>query len=432
MTTGTRVVDLRTSWTTNCGSGIAGLYSSKTWSGTDQPKTPKVVAYRFVRTSKLIPYVTKFGARRNRRVSLPPEQHMYLRSAGPKRGRQKAEHPYHAEIMRRDDGFVNWSYLGNTGPIKTGTLAQCAGGWTHLGDYNWSANDELILINKLSDKLLGNSVNVGVFLAELPQAAQMIADSAVRIARAYKHARAGQWVKAERALVDGVTQGRKLNIPKRAASNWLELQYGWLPLLNDVYAGAQMLAHMTECPFEEVVRVRRTVKLNGLVGIGSSGFGSVSESWLKVSKGLKAIIKEVNVPKLLGLTDPASVLWEKLPYSFVADWFIPIGNYLSARGVSQSLAGTFVSSQKKHYHGKGVVTNKSTINLVYNGERLFYDYIVMDRTVTSSLQVPFPSFKPLNKVASWQHMANAVALLTPYTQKGVHSLNNLRKAGYTD
>jgi hypothetical protein len=37
--------------------------------------------------------------------------------------------------------------------------------------------------------------------------------------------------------------------------------------------------------------------------------------------------------------------------------------------------------------------------------------IVVTRTVSTSLDVPLPSWKPLSQVASWKHCANAVALL---------------------
>lgn len=31
----------------------------------------------------------------------------------------------------------------------------------------------------------------------------------------------------------------------------------------------------------------------------------------------------------MGLTNPLEVTWELLPFSFVADWFLPIGDYVS-------------------------------------------------------------------------------------------------------
>lgn len=32
----------------------------------------------------------------------------------------------------------------------------------------------------------------------------------------------------------------------------------------------------------------------------------------------------------LGLTNPAAIAWELVPFSFVVDWFIPIGNFLNS------------------------------------------------------------------------------------------------------
>jgi hypothetical protein len=37
-----------------------------------------------------------------------------------------------------------------------------------------------------------------------------------------------------------------------------------------------------------------------------------------------------DLPARLGLLNPAEVIWELVPFSFVADWFLPIGDYLSA------------------------------------------------------------------------------------------------------
>jgi hypothetical protein len=33
----------------------------------------------------------------------------------------------------------------------------------------------------------------------------------------------------------------------------------------------------------------------------------------------------------LGLTNPALVAWELVPYSFVVDWFLPVGDWLQAQ-----------------------------------------------------------------------------------------------------
>lgn len=37
-----------------------------------------------------------------------------------------------------------------------------------------------------------------------------------------------------------------------------------------------------------------------------------------------------DLPGRFGLLNPLEVIWELVPLSFVADWFLPIGDYLSA------------------------------------------------------------------------------------------------------
>lgn len=104
-----------------------------------------------------------------------------------------------------------------------------------------------------------------------------------------------------------------------------------------------------------------------------------------------------------------SVAWELTPWSFVVDWFIPIGDWLTARGHAQGLKGTFITSDKK----TGVAntpTGDFTLNQ-YTWISPCYRHIVFDRTISFVLGVPMPTLKPLAKAASWRHCANAVALL---------------------
>jgi hypothetical protein len=39
----------------------------------------------------------------------------------------------------------------------------------------------------------------------------------------------------------------------------------------------------------------------------------------------------------LGLTNPIAVAWELVPFSFAVDWFLPVGNTLSALTAGQGL-----------------------------------------------------------------------------------------------
>jgi len=273
---------------------------------------------------------------------------------------------------------------------------------------NWSANDDLALLGKLRERVAGSSFNAAVSLAEGHQSLRLIADSAVKLAKSLKYVQQGRYDKAWSAVAGSSMNTRKRN----SATTLLEVQYGWRPLLNDVYEAAQFLAHLHSVPLQHVITVTR--KVNGVVKSGSptevglKGYGFESVR-------IKAILKEVDVIALSGMMDPMSIAWEKMPYSFVADWFIPIGSYLSARGLSQALTGTFVTSRYTKW--KVHSAYKIPVTGIYAGKNLMRGFgyrrevAILTRTISTTLSVPRPEVKPLAKALSWQHCTNAVALL---------------------
>jgi hypothetical protein len=110
------------------------------------------------------------------------------------------------------------------------------------------------------------------------------------------------------------------------------------------------------------------------------------------------------------LLDPEVVMWNLVPFSFLADWAIPLSDWLTARGFAQGLDATFITSNKRtgvayEPQGKGLFKSDPS-----DGEALF-SRVLFDRTVSSTLAVPKPTTTPLAKALSWRHMTNAVALL---------------------
>jgi len=269
----------------------------------------------------------------------------------------------------------------------------------------WTSNDDLALLGKLREAVAGSDFDASVFLGEGHKALGMIANAATRIYTAWKAARNLNWSKAAAALADA-RKGGFVPKAKTTAQGWLELQYGWLPLVKDAYAGAQFLGYSLNAPLQFTVNVSRKVKRD----VNPLGNTRYQEATYVVRKRIKAILKERNVVALSGLTDPATLAWELLPYSFVIDWFLPIGQYLSARGLAQALDGTFITSTKSVCHVKNPYKYADVVVIFPND--FYYDRGSFDRAVTNSLVVPRPSFKSLGQAASWKHAANAVALLT--------------------
>jgi hypothetical protein len=300
-----------------------------------------------------------------------------------------------------------------------------------LVNANWTANDDIKLIGKLKEAINGSDFNLGIALAECNQTLQMIGDSAARITKSLTALKRGNMQLAAKWLMDGTGRSQKRryftskthqNLSQgNLSSNWLELQYGWLPLLSDVKAGAEWLANRLEVPFKQRYAVHRRVatvdtKLTPWVTyyLGVPNVNPVPSSTVvaEYRKQIVAYITErPSVAVSLGLTDPLSIVWEKIPFSFVGDWFIPIGDYLGARGFASSLSGTFITTVKVS-NGCYVNGNGNFDVPRYIGERS----MSITRSISTSLSVPMPVLKQFGQIASWQHCANAVALLVQQTR----------------
>lgn len=406
MTTGTKTINNAVVTPSASGNGLVGLKETRTWNGTDYPAVKPTYSTYSVPVSRRV-FVVRAGKKSFEYVQAFKLRR--LRNKPPKRARIE-EHPYTMSYSKIN--YQIWDQRNN--PYQSFTPNRY--GWDQymISPLNsWNSNDDIKLLGKLREKVAGSSFNAGVALGESREALHMITNAAVRIYWSYRAAKHGDFRSARRYLIDGTDRSRKTFLGNREASNnWLELQYGWLPLLNDAKEGAEFLAHQHMYPLQQVIRTsyrkQLTVQMlnKGTAPLASEGY---------TQKSIKAILKEKDVISLSGLTDPLSVAWELMPYSFVIDWFIPIGNYLAARGLSNSLTGTFVTSTKTVLHVKGLVGGQpsaygpSTANSPC--EKVEEKTVTFSRVVSTSLSVPKPEVKPLGEVLSWKRAANAVALL---------------------
>lgn len=319
---------------------------------------------------------------------------------------------------------------------------------------NFGDNDQIKLINKLGEAIKGNDFNLSVMLGESHQTLKMIGDTAITVAKSLRAVRKGDVATALNLLFKGKeiglwkpkaisgakrsqaieTYNRQLksyvkgsvkNTNQAIASQWLQLQYGWIPLLSDMKAGAELLSHQLNVPFRQ--RYSARVKVSESIK-GDQATHPYEFYWFAkvVSSNSRQIIaymsEEPSVASLTGMLDPELVAWELVPLSFVADWVIPIGAYLEARALVGRLVGEFVTTDfiKQECSGPvGTVNNllvspgkKFDVTVVEGGSASFYKRVVMQRSVSNSLSVPKPSVKSFKKAASWQHCANGLALLT--------------------
>lgn len=326
---------------------------------------------------------------------------------------------YYVEFSNPVD---NQHYTGAAASLLIGTVDNCAE--PTPGEAS-SCNN--VAIQKLLDSIKGQKVNVAQVYAERKMTADLIGSSAVRIANSFMQLRKGDIKEAFRALKSTVSRdkAKKFNSEyaqrrggNAIASAWLEGVYGWTPLLQDIIGSAEWLAS------KQVEEIRVTAKahkklLHDTTSVRSGLIGKqISQStyvydisygvWFKSSGAALASVIES------GILNPATIAWELTPWSFVVDWFIPIGNYINTLDATIGL--TFSKGYKTTFLNAFIVEQSFAQKSAYGG-RTYTGYSRSSRNHSSTFRVPltgfpqmeFPSFKnPL----SFQHAANAVALLT--------------------
>lgn len=279
----------------------------------------------------------------------------------------------------------------------------------------WVSNDGIAMYAKLMAKVRGHSFNLGIAAAESPQSLTLVANTITRIAKAFSAVRRGRIDLAVRVLgaaprkshllfPPSVYSRRKLRQTDVSAM-WLEIQYGWRPLIQDVYEGMSAYAAVMNPPRRSIVSASHgreafnTRLTPGSLILQSSTTTISGKVWYEM-------IESLSVPRTLGLTNPAAVVWEKIPYSFVADWFIPIGTYLDVVSAIPNLTGRFMQT----FTYKTETTGRGT-TATYRGATISCRSINMWRQVPGSISVPFPQFVPLEKALSIGHLKNALALI---------------------
>jgi hypothetical protein len=107
----------------------------------------------------------------------------------------------------------------------------------------------------------------------------------------------------------------------------------------------------------------------------------------------------------LGLTDPVSLLWEVIPYSFVIDWFVNVGDFLHATGTISGLKriGINVTTDYRCF--------STNTNLLYGGSARRSQWI-KSREFTNALPGATIQFskKPFGEVGNLDRVFSALAL----------------------
>jgi hypothetical protein len=252
-------------------------------------------------------------------------------------------------------GTDNGETYSATWPCNTLIGGNGAGFDFHLQDgANACSTVAGLVLNKLASEVKDQKVNLAQVFAERRQTSDLIVSTIRRLVSSISSLRRGNIVGAVTALTGSRNRlGKVTRVTgvKRVAGgipeNWLALQYGWKPLLSDVYGSIEELNRsMTEG--KPLLSAQASARFNlprvehafGLpdnffpegIQFRSSGYASGRGVFVySVDSTLASAMTRV------GVADPLTLAWELLPWSFVVDWFLPIGNYISNLNYSNGL-----------------------------------------------------------------------------------------------
>lgn len=305
---------------------------------------------------------------------------------------------------------------------------------TQFAGYSSAAPSALVISNlknqsltKALLKVKNQDVNLAEVWGERHETLKMIATNVDRIGKTYASLKHGDFRGAAAAL--GVeakslvfsSQWRK-NQSKAIANGWLELQYGWKPLISDAYGAVEAL-HKSLVPTNknQLIRVSAVSRLSDssskvtALSNGTQTWNSGFDVQVKTCLYFRQQSTTLHTLSALGITNPLYVAWELTKFSFVVDWFVHIGNFLSSIDAAFGytyLWGCYTTGQRIYNryeivrHGANVyATNEWDEESTESDEMFMVNRIGLTGNFTP---LPLPTF---SDPSSLQHLLNSIALL---------------------
>jgi hypothetical protein len=318
-----------------------------------------------------------------------------------------SQHQYKGKVYRLSDGIL-YDYYAQA-PSVAFRPSFLTPGLAITDDLKQRA------LTKLLAKIKGHDFQLGVELGQLHQTTSLLVSNLGMLGRAALALKRGDFSTAARSL--GARPRSTRLKTSDISGRWLELQYGWLPLLSSSFEVSKAFEEISKGP-------RKTVFVasgSATARINVSQSPTVHDEFVKGQKGRRLqyeMYEEMTVQRQLGLTDPLSIAWELTPWSFVIDWFFPIGTYLSNLNQIPTLKGRWLvtdffkfARQNPNFVWKGSGSFGPGYNITSEEiPKAVFSASSRTRTFSSSPPpVPFPKFK-LGGVNSTTRFWNAAAL----------------------
>lgn len=202
----------------------------------------------------------------------------------------------------------------------------------------------------------------------------------------------------------------------KVSALFLAWRYGVKPLMDDLYNAASVLSGETK----DVISIRKSMSARAASPwIDNLNGREDSYEWSEscTLRGTATVTNpNLHLANRLGLINPQLWVWDMIPFSFIVDWWFPVGSFLGnfTALAGLSLSGTSVTRSRRGttFHRRwGTQGNGQPYN-----QRGSAKFVYKKREVGS---LPFPTSVPYGTGLGINRAQNALALLTQFLSKKI-------------
>jgi hypothetical protein len=218
-----------------------------------------------------------------------------------------------------------------------------------LGPYTVDVSGQkVVAATSAQARMLAGAAETAVAWVERYKTLSLLAGSANKLIRVLRFAR--QSIRSGKGISE-IRSFLKEKSFDEALNTWMEVRYGWRPLLYDLANHQQALANILSdtghywkskgsSDYSSVTDVTGVYLGQCSIPVGPGAvlaYGDITAFPKRVG-ALAGYFYKVDQSSInselywLGFQSPVNVIWELVPYSFVVDWFANVGDYLTSVG----------------------------------------------------------------------------------------------------
>ncbi len=310
-------------------------------------------------------------------------------------------------------GYINGFETGLGDPIHQFLLIS-GRGWEGVANRAISDNAYNRAKVEVLSKARQQKLDLSESFVDLDKSVMMVAQRASQVLKALLAARRGNWPEVWHVL------GLKDYNPKKRrnvagitdflSKGWLEVTYGWLPLLYDIQAGVDFVNNGLKAGPSGLFHATRKVTTSlpfcsFFESTGANLWDDISvvsnvTHDVKVRYDMRVNNSTLAYLSGIGLDNPAYLAWVGTPFSFVVDWLMPVSPWLQSLttplgltlidgSISRRTSGT-IDGELKRYYG-----STSSRPIVYESppQKVRCSFVELKREKVTSFPLTTPYFR---------------------------------------